>query len=80
MGDSTHESSFNIALSNILGNPELIKNKTQAVLDNRDLFDFDTLIPFDTYGYMFQSRLYPSVARKNNSKYSALILPPHTKT
>ena len=77
MGDSINEVSFHEALSKILNNTELIRNKTRAVLENMDLFDFNTLIPFDTYAYMFQSRLYPSIPRKNNSKYSALILPPH---
>ncbi len=66
---------FHMELDSILEDVELLKKKTQLVLDNRDLFDWNTIIPFDTYMYMFQAHIYPET-RVNSSKYSALIMPP----
>lgn len=65
---------FTQAINTILENDEEIKYKTEQVLANQDLFDWDTLIPFDVYMYMLQAHLWPET-RVNSSKYSALILP-----
>ena len=74
--DSVNEKdSFRNALEDILNNPGLIESKTKAVIENRDLFDFDTLVPFDVYGYMFQVEIFPDLPRKEASKYSVLIMP-----
>lgn len=78
MGDNTTETSFLQALGDIIGDAPGIEYKTQKVLENRDLFDWDTLIPFDTYMYMVQAHLWPDT-RVAESKYSALILPPLIK-
>jgi hypothetical protein len=55
--------------------------KHQHVVLNRDLFDWKTTIPFDTYLYMLSVHLWPELEmerRKSqnvSSPYTALILP-----
>ena len=66
---------FQQQLDVIVGDQQQLEQKTQVVVKNRDLFDWETLVPFDTYMYMFQAQLWPET-RVNHSKYSALILPP----
>jgi hypothetical protein len=52
------------------------QQKLQTVMDNTDLFDYETVVPFDTYMYMFQVALFPELKRDNlKSPYSALLLP-----
>ena len=65
---------FHKAMDTILMDEDLITQKIHAVVQNIDLFDFLTLVPFDTYMYMLQAHLYPST-KVNSSIYSALILP-----
>jgi Exostosin family len=52
------------------------RQKFQTIRDNTDLFDYETVVPFDTYMYMFQAALFPELKRDNlKSPYSALLLP-----
>ena len=74
MGVNTTEASFQAALDDILRDTQEIERKTKNVLENRDLFDWDSLVPFETYMYMIQARLWPE-SRIRSSRYSALILP-----
>ncbi len=67
--------SFLQKMDEILEDRNAIEEKTKVVLDNRDLFDWRTLIPFDSYMYMFQAHIYPET-RVNHCKYNALKLPP----
>eukprot|EP00551_Chaetoceros_affinis_P012307 CAMPEP_0203670314 /NCGR_PEP_ID=MMETSP0090-20130426/6424_1 /ASSEMBLY_ACC=CAM_ASM_001088 /TAXON_ID=426623 /ORGANISM="Chaetoceros affinis, Strain CCMP159" /LENGTH=435 /DNA_ID=CAMNT_0050535143 /DNA_START=73 /DNA_END=1380 /DNA_ORIENTATION=+ len=62
-------------MDKILSNRTDIEVKTKNVLENRDLFDWQTLVPFDIYMYHLQAKLYPEIPLVNSSKYSALILP-----
>jgi hypothetical protein len=63
-------------LHNILvHDKEGMEQRHKEVLDNRNLFDWTTLFPFDTYMYMLQAHLYPDT-RKGSSRWGALILPP----
>jgi hypothetical protein len=63
------------AINRILVDDGLLEQKHQAVLENRQLFDWTTLFPFDTYMYMLQAHMYPET-RHATSRWSALILPP----
>ena len=65
---------FKTTMDEILKDKEGIQRKNQAVLENMELFDFTTLVPFDTYMYQLQAYLYPDT-RKNSSRFGALILP-----
>ena len=67
--------SFLNALDGILENRDSVDTKLNTVLENRKLFDWTTLVPFDTYMYMLQAQLWPE-SRVNSSRFSALILPP----
>jgi len=69
-----NSSSFHDSMESILMDEEGIKEKTRMILANRDLFDWYTLVPFDTYMYMLQAYLWPET-RTHISRYSALILP-----
>lgn len=73
-----NKTSFLRSLSKILAEDKSIyQTKLNNVLENSDLFDWETPIPFDTYMYMLQAHLWPEL-RRNQSRYSALILPPIT--
>jgi hypothetical protein len=72
--DVTNKTSFLASVDRILADKEGYKTRLQNVLDNRDLFDWRTEAPFDTYMYMLQSHLFPEL-RTTSTKYSALILP-----
>jgi hypothetical protein len=72
--DVTNKTSFLASINDILADKEGYKTRLQNVLDNRDLFDWRTEAPFDTYMYMLQSHLFPEL-RTNATQYSALILP-----
>ena len=74
-GSAQNETSFLYELDNVLGNREVIEEKTKMIVENRDLFDWSTIHPFDKYMYMFQAHIYPET-RISQSKYSALISPP----
>lgn len=51
------------------------EQKLEAIVANRDLFDWKTLTPFDTTMYMLLCHLEPEYCRENDeSPYSALIL------
>jgi hypothetical protein len=74
----TDHATFHRSLQRILDAPSLEYNqRRQAVVSNRDLFDWTTMIPFDTYMYMLQADLYPETRHPSNmsNRYSALLLP-----
>jgi hypothetical protein len=71
--DLTNKGKFLADLDRILQDTELLEEKRQNVLANRRLFDWDTLVPFDTYMYMLQAYLFPQ-HRHNSSVYSALLI------
>ncbi|GFH45317.1 hypothetical protein CTEN210_01791 [Chaetoceros tenuissimus] len=77
MGPNKTQDYFLEALDAVLKNSTDMNEKTKNIIENRDLFDWDTLVPFDVYMYMLQSHLWPHT-RISTSKYSALILPPIT--
>jgi hypothetical protein len=72
--DVTNKTSFLASLDSIMADKEGYKMRLQNVLDNRDLFDWHTESPFDTYMYMLQAHLWPEL-RTNATRYNALILP-----
>lgn len=53
MGEHANEESFHRQLGVILGDKTKIEEKTKHVLDNQDLFYWDTLVPFDTYSIVY---------------------------
>lgn len=65
---------FNGSMNVILNNKTDIAVKTQNVVENMDLFDWKTGVPFDVYMYKLQTKLYPSDGYAVKSKYSALKL------
>jgi hypothetical protein len=76
--DVSNQTLFLQQLRNIVSDQETYQQKQQAVERNSDLFNYETVVPFDTYMYMFQSKLFPETIRLNStmtSPYSALILP-----
>lgn len=75
----SNETSFRRQIDVILSGEKKLEEKTRDVVANRDLFDWDTLVPFDAYMYMFQAHLWPET-RVNSSKYSGIILPPQKNT
>jgi hypothetical protein len=67
---------FMETLKQITSDKQTIQQKQEAVAQNQDLFDYQTIVPFDTYMYMFQIALFPETKRTNmTTPYSALILP-----
>jgi hypothetical protein len=67
---------FMETLKQITSDKQTIQRKQNALAQNQDLFDYQTIVPFDTYMYMFQIALFPETKRTNlTSPYSALILP-----
>jgi hypothetical protein len=67
--------SFSVSLGDILRDEEGYKKRHQKVLENRHLFDWTSLYPFDSYMYMLQAHLYPET-RHASSPWSVLILSP----
>ena len=64
------------SLNHILQDMEGYHRRHDAIIQNRPLFDWTTLIPFDTYMFMLQASLYPeSIPLNLTSNFSALILP-----
>lgn len=72
--DISNATLFLSQVRDILKDTELLQWKQQQVLQNRRLFDWDSLVPFDTYMYMLQASVYPYL-RHNSSVYSALDMP-----
>lgn len=74
--DVSNRTSFLESLEQIIADTDLYVVKQGNVQANRDLFDYNTLIPFDTYMHMLQCRLWPELRRENlRTQYNALILP-----
>ena len=74
--------SFLADVDKIMGDKKTYQEKLKQVLANRDLFDWETPIPFDTYMYMLSLHLWPELVSsgpKASSPYSALVLPHHRK-
>jgi hypothetical protein len=81
--DVTNKSSFLASINSILADKEGYQMRLQNVLNDRDLFDWRTEAPFDTYMYMLQSHLFPELRTNTNAtRYNSLILPKvnHTNT
>jgi hypothetical protein len=72
--DVTNKTSFLASINSILADKEGYQTRLQNVLNDRDLFDWRTEAPFDTYMYMLQSHLFPDL-RTNATRYNSLILP-----
>jgi hypothetical protein len=87
----TQEEKFVHQLQSILRNDTAYQERHRAVLQNQKLFDWTTLVPFDTYMYMLQAELYPetrilgtlsnttttsSSTHRHHHRWTALKLPP----
>ena len=73
---SLRQETFLTALDEILKDHDGYQHRLRAVLQNRRLFDWTTLVPFDTYMFMLQYDVFPETILANTtSPYSALILP-----
>jgi hypothetical protein len=71
----TYFNRFNNSIKQILQDDEGYQRRYDAVLRNRQLFNWSSLYPFDTYMYMLQAHLYPET-RHATCDWSAMILPP----
>jgi hypothetical protein len=78
-GNTTNKREFLQSLESVLQDKEGYKRRQEDILQNRKLFDWMTLHPFDTYMYMLQAEIYPET-RHASSPWSALILPPLAKS
>ncbi|GFH53500.1 predicted protein [Chaetoceros tenuissimus] len=65
---------FNTSMNSILANRTDIDIKTRNVLQNQDIFDWQSGATFDMYMYYFQRWLYPNSTRLETSQFSALKL------
>jgi hypothetical protein len=72
--DVTNQPCFLEAVDDIMSNSDEYERKMDRLKQNRDLFDWSTDVPFDTYMYMLQVKLWPEKRRNVTSKYSALIV------
>jgi hypothetical protein len=74
--DVNHKEDFLRSLDQIIDDEALYQEKLFNLLANRDLFDWRTHVPFDTYMYQFMAQVYPQYRRPSNfdSPYSALQL------
>ena len=73
------EDTFSTDLERILSDEEGYEQKYKTLLENRELFHWKTLYPFDTYMYMLQAHIYPET-RKSSSDWSVFLLPPTPTT
>lgn len=72
--EANDRSHFESSLQRILRNKTDLELKRQNILKNRDLFVWETGVPFDVYMYQFQARIYPET-RVQRSRFPALIMP-----
>jgi hypothetical protein len=72
--DVNNQTSFLESMQRIMNDPKGYEMRQRNVLLNRDLFDWTTAIPFDTYMYMLQAHLWPET-RQNRTRFTALKLP-----
>ena len=80
--DVSSQDAFLASVDAMAADEKAYQEKLKNVLDNRDLFDWRTGIPFDTYMYMLSVHLWPEELNKSKritSPYSALILPTPTE-
>jgi hypothetical protein len=71
-----NQTEFLSSIARMAKDEPLYQQKYRNAVSNRDLFDWATQVPFDTYMYMLSSKLWPELVRRNaTSRYSALILP-----
>eukprot|EP00977_Amphora_coffeiformis_P008953 scaffold2029_cov181-Amphora_coffeaeformis.AAC.2 len=73
--DVNNKESFLQTLDEIISDTALYEQKYAALMENRELFDWTSNVPFDTYMYMFMAQIYPQYQRpQSDSPYSALQL------
>ena len=74
--DVTDKSAFLATLDDIVNNQPLYEQKMANLMANRDLYDWQTPFPFDTYMYMFLSQIYPQYQRSEMeaAPFGALLL------
>jgi len=78
--DVSNQQIFLDTLDRLVDDAEGYKHLQRNVMENRDLFDYHSIVPFDTYMYMFQCHRWPELCRSNDkSPYSALKLPSPNK-
>jgi hypothetical protein len=73
-----NEKAFLSDIETIVSDEPLYQAKHKNVVANVDLFDWTTLVPFDTYLYMLSYKLWPELVGKRGnvtSRYNALKLP-----
>jgi Exostosin family len=79
LNDVNDQGHFLRLLEDILQDTGGYNNRHHAVLQHRDLVDWNTLHPFDIYMYSLQAELYPETRHKKEyweHIYPALNLPP----
>ena len=79
LNDINGQRQFLKRLGDILQDTEGYNNRLHAVLQHRDLLDWNTLYPFDIYMYSLQAELYPETRHKTDilgHVFPALNLPP----
>jgi hypothetical protein len=72
--DVTNQTSFLASINSILADKKGYERRLQNILNDRDLFDWRTEAPFDTYMYMLQSHLFPEL-NTVSTRHNSLILP-----
>ena len=71
-----NEEIFMKCIKNILLNQTDYQIKLRNVVNNRDLFDWRTFAPFETYMYMLQYYLWPHLNSTFTVRYNALTTTP----
>lgn len=73
--DVNDKQNFLRTLDEIVHDKALYQEKLANLMANRDLFDWQTQVPFDTYMYMFMAQIYPQYRRPDSdSPFGALQL------
>jgi hypothetical protein len=73
----TDRNSFLLSVDSMVSDNDLYHQKHESLMINRDLFDWTSILPFDTYMYMMVASMKPDYKREDlTSPYSALRLPP----
>jgi hypothetical protein len=73
--DISQEQSFLQDIHRIMADKVGYIQKQQNVMANRDLFDWETTIPFDMFMYKLESKLWPESTKNRTSWHSALMMP-----
>ena len=73
--DVNNKEAFLKAIDDIVNDEAMYQQKYANLMANRDLFDWQTHVPFDTYMYMFMAQIYPEFRRPDaDSPFGALQL------